>query len=346
MIGVVGAGAIGKALAALLSSDNTPVVLCDTDEYIINQIATDGITSTGALETWASIPATTRFEELAEQCSALVIATPAWAHASLTTEIEAGVNASVIAYAGGSWGAYQLVSGLGGPKAVRHRKLTVLESSATPVTASSSGLTNVHIKAIRPTLSVACCGDYFALPDQIKLGSSNVVVEKADSIIATSLASVNPVVHTPIVATNLAQIEKRSPFRFYADGMTSFSLELMKQVDRDRLAAGAALGLTLPSAHAALGASWSMDYSSLEEALLSNDSYMQVPGPSSTSHRYITEDVGFGLAPISSLCRQFGIDGNGSSNLLDFFSNGGLLGPQLNLETSKVTAITNEGADK
>ena len=133
-------------------------------------------------------------------------------------------------------------------------------------------------------------------------------VEKAESIFQTTLQNGNPVIHPAVTLLNAALLERTGgDFLFYEEGVTEGVGRLIEAVDEERQAIAAALGVSILS-EPALGARQGY---MLEENY--STGYSKAPGflgiraQSQLDHRYLTEDVGYGLVFLSDLAMRLGV---------------------------------------
>ena len=136
----------------------------------------------------------------------------------------------------------------------------------------------------------------------------------ARDVLASSLANVNLVLHTPGAVLSAAWVEATSGgFRFYVDAMTPGVTRSIEALDRERLAVAAAYGHELPPlieemaaiGTAALGPAARGD---LRAAIVEGEANRQIRAPDTLEHRYYAEDFGFGLVPMLALGRIAGVD--------------------------------------
>jgi opine dehydrogenase len=130
----------------------------------------------------------------------------------------------------------------------------------------------------------------------------------AESVFQTTLQNGNPVIHPAVTLLNAALIERTGgDFAFYEEGVTESVGRLIEAVDRERLALGAALGVTVlsdPEMGIVQGYMVEESYST---------GYSEAPGfrgiraQSKLDNRYLTEDVGYGMVFLSDLGRQIGV---------------------------------------
>lgn len=133
-------------------------------------------------------------------------------------------------------------------------------------------------------------------------------MEPAVSVLQTSLQNANPVIHPAVTLANAARIEEtQGDFLFYEDGVSDAVGRMIESVDRERVAIGRQLGLEIlpdPVMGVRQGYMTAENYGA---------AYRQAPGfqgigaQASLDHRYLNEDVGYGLVFMSALGRQVGV---------------------------------------
>jgi opine dehydrogenase len=139
----------------------------------------------------------------------------------------------------------------------------------------------------------------------------------ASSVLETSLDNIGAVFHPATVVLNAGRIEARESFEFYHD-MTVSVTSVLEAVDRERLAAAAAFGITLDSARQWLLKSYEgVEGDSLHECIHSNRAYRGIKAPTSLEVRHILEDVPTGLVPIASLGTLAGVPTPTSRAIVD-----------------------------
>lgn len=135
-------------------------------------------------------------------------------------------------------------------------------------------------------------------------------VEPAASLLATSLANTNNVVHPPLAVLNAARIDAALPFRFYREGLSAAGARLIEAVDGERLSVTDALGLERVSIE-----EWFRRFYG-DQGLAGDDigtmlgtfrPLAESLGPTSLRHRYLTDDVGSGLAVIEAVGQRLGL---------------------------------------
>ncbi|MBQ3276372.1 MAG: NAD/NADP octopine/nopaline dehydrogenase family protein [Oscillospiraceae bacterium] len=135
----------------------------------------------------------------------------------------------------------------------------------------------------------------------------------ARDVLETSLSNINAVFHPPGVILNAGWIESTGgKFRFYYDGITPAVGRVIRVLDDERMAVAAAYGLSLVN----FCTMFFNAGSTTAEAAEANDPYLAcqqsyanqfIQAPPSLDHRYMHEDMGSGLLPISELGHLAGV---------------------------------------
>jgi opine dehydrogenase len=134
-------------------------------------------------------------------------------------------------------------------------------------------------------------------------------MERATSIIHTSLQNANPVIHPAVTLANAARIEGTGgDFLFYEDGVTDSVGRLIEAVDRERIAIGARIGVDIrpdPEMGMRQGYMLQDDYGA---AYREAPGFLGIGAQPQLDHRYLNEDIGYGLVFMSRLARQVGVE--------------------------------------
>lgn len=145
-------------------------------------------------------------------------------------------------------------------------------------------------------------------------------MEPAQNVIQTSLQNANPVIHPAVSLCNAARIEGAGDFLFYEEGVTDSVGRIIEAVDRERISIGRRLGIEVSS---------DPEMGMRQGYMLENNygsGYREAPGflgitaQTQLDHRYINEDVGYGLVFMSSLGRQVGVETPTIDSIIQFAS--------------------------
>jgi len=133
------------------------------------------------------------------------------------------------------------------------------------------------------------------------------------NVLETAFANLNAVEHPPQALLNVGWLEHtRGDYLFYFDGTTPSVGRVIDAVDEEKMAVAEGLGVEAKrfierfyetgytSRHA-------LEVGTAYQALQESPNNRWVKGPKSLDHRYIHEDVGFGLVPWSALGAWAGV---------------------------------------
>lgn len=138
-------------------------------------------------------------------------------------------------------------------------------------------------------------------------------IRPVSSVLETGLANLNAIFHPPGMVMNAGWIQRTDgDFLFYREGITDAVGRLVSAIDRERMAIAAALDIPavsfLENFHAAgLTTAAAMRSGSVARACEESEPNKSVKSPPSLDHRYMHEDIGYGLVPMSALARLAGV---------------------------------------
>jgi opine dehydrogenase len=133
-------------------------------------------------------------------------------------------------------------------------------------------------------------------------------MEAAKNVIQTSLQNANPVIHPAVSLANAARIEGAGSFLFYEEGVTDSVGRIIEAVDRERITIGQKLGTTIhsdPEMGMTQGYMLENNYGS---AYRNAPGFLGITAQTQLDHRYINEDVGYGLVFMSQLAKQVDVE--------------------------------------
>jgi opine dehydrogenase len=131
----------------------------------------------------------------------------------------------------------------------------------------------------------------------------------ATNVLETSINNVNPISHPAGVILNAGWIEhSKGAFSFYLDGQTPAVKKVEKGLDNEKMALAAALGF-MQTSNDELTRRMYAKYVSESTGEIHQDKYYKGvnDAPPNLKHRYLTEDVIYGLVPMASIARVAGI---------------------------------------
>jgi opine dehydrogenase len=309
-VAVIGAGNVGCALAAHLTLRGIDVRLCNRSEGRLQEIRqSGGITVTGAVGGVASISLlTTEVAEAVHGVDVVAVTVPtpalpyyAGALAETTTDEQL-----IWLDPGHSGGALYLGTEIrrrrgGHPLVCQLSTASHGSRMAGPATVGVFALTAASLAAF-PSREVDECHSRVdaLLPGQFS---------RANSVLDLDLQNVNAVMHPAQMVCNASWIEASGgDFLVYREGSGPGTSRIIEAVDAERVGLAGALGVPTLSLVDALA---SAGYTSAEAArtgsvhisLQAAEPISRVKAPPTLDHRYLHEDVGWGLVQWINLAR-------------------------------------------
>lgn len=186
--------------------------------------------------------------------------------------------------------------------------VVVSETSTLPYACRLTGANRLHVfLKLRAGLYVAALPSR-AAPDVVAAMSEVYPCSTAyDNVFQTILQNGNNVIHPAVSLLNAARIESPEDFLFYEQGVTPGVGRLMQAVDAERLAIAEALGTPILSEPAVGMLQGYMEEDNYDTAYSRAPGFLGIAAQTSLEHRYLTEDVGYGLILLTDLARVVGV---------------------------------------
>jgi opine dehydrogenase len=309
-VAVIGAGNVGCALAAHLTLRGIDVRLCNRSGARLQEIRqSGGITVTGAVGGVASISLlTTEVAEAVHGVDVVAVTVPTPALPSYAGVLAETTTDEQLIWLdpGHSGGALYLGTEIrrrrgGHPLVCQLSTASHGSRMAGPATVGVFALTAASLAAF-PSREVDECHSRVdaLLPGQFS---------RADSVLDLDLQNVNAVMHPAQMVCNASWIEaSRGDFLVYREGSGPGTSKIIEAVDAERVTLAGALGVPTLSLVDALA---SAGYTSAEAAhtgsvhisLQAGEPISRVKAPPTLNHRYLHEDVGWGLVQWINLAR-------------------------------------------
>src|SRR5688500_10383082 len=312
-VAVLGAGNGGLASAFDFAQHGHEVSLYATPEFGTNVVAVKaagGITASGDLEGFA--PVRYSGHDAAEAMAGaelVVVVGPAYATEPLAAAAGPHLTDGVaVLVCPGSCGGAIAVKHAAGLE-LDDERCVVGEPHTLPygVRGTGPGVINVFLKL---TTGVYLAGLPRAGTDRLYELVEDVwpAVEKAESVFQTTLQNGNPVIHPAVTLLNAGLLERTGgDFLFYEEGVTESVGRLIEAVDEERQAIAAALGVTILSDPALGVRQGYMRDESYSTGYSAAPGFLGIGAQSRLDHRYLTEDVGYGLVFLADLAARLAV---------------------------------------
>lgn len=312
-ISVLGAGAGGTAVAFDWASHGHDVRLFDLPAFPdnIEEIARQGgIRAEGDISGFAKVVSAGHdLDEALRGAELIFVVGPAYSTepfgAALAGRLREGHTVVVSPGSCGGALAFKRAAGLG----VQDGSVRVAETSTLhyAVRLTEPGRIHVFLKLRAGNLLAALpgrhTGDVLKVIEDVYPG-----MEPAGSVIQTSLQNANPVIHPAVTLANAGRIEDTGGgFLFYEEGVTDSVGRLIESVDRERIAIGARLGVeVLPDPTMGMRQGYMLE-DNYGTGYRRAPGFLGIGAQPRLDHRYLHEDVGYGLVFMTGLARQVGV---------------------------------------
>jgi len=316
-VSVLGAGNTGCSIAANLALRGWEVVLCDLPEFAgaLAPIRTagglylDGVAECGFAR-FAAL--TTDVGEALRANRLALLSVPAYGHAAWARACAPHLGEShAIVLLPGTLGSLEFRRIVGPTRAL------VAETDTAPYVCRRIAPDRAHIWGVVSALGVAAIPARRSAEAIESLApiftrdgreGSPATLRAYPDVLACGLNAMNPVVHGVGVLLNAGRIERsRGEFYFYEEGVTPAVARAIEAVDRERRAVAAALGYDLPSAAEAFHEAGFGPAGDLWAAINGSRMLTALRAPGALDHRWLTEDVPYGLAAWALLGERVGI---------------------------------------
>ena len=312
-ITVLGAGAGGTAVAFDCASHGHDVRVFDFEQFPDNiaKIAEQGgINAEGDISGFGPIAYSGHdIDEALQDAELIYVVGPAYSTEpfgeAVAGKLSAGQTVIVTPSSCGGALAFKRAAGL----ALNDESIRVAETSTLhyAVRLTEPGRVRVFLKLKAGNLLAALPGTHTG--DILKLiADVYPSMEPAESVLQTSLQNANPIIHPAVTLSNAARIEMTGgDFLFYEEGVSDSVGRLIEALDKERIAIGRELGISIlpdPEIGKRQGYMLEANYGS---------GYRKAPGflgigaQPQLDHRYLNEDVGYGLVFMSKLGQQIGV---------------------------------------
>jgi opine dehydrogenase len=300
---ILGAGNTGTSTAGILALSGFEVNLCELPsfEQNIKPIRDKGgIDVEGEFDVGYAKPniITTSIKKAVEGVDVLLICCPAYGHEAFTRAFAPYLEDGQIIIYVSYFGALRMANFLSDINI--EANVTVGETMGCIYACRRTGPTKVVVMRKKEELPVA------AFPATktdrvVEALNTFALTQHATNVLETSINNMNPWSHVSGVILNAARIEAtKGRFSFYADGVTPAVKRLRTALDKEKMAIADALGFRQISRE-----DWA---SKFYKKPLKGKYHSISTAPSDLNHRYLVEDIKYGIVPIASIGKTLGIE--------------------------------------
>jgi len=181
------------------------------------------------------------------------------------------------------------------------QSLLITETDTFLYAAKIHGLDRIWLRGIKSQLPLA------ALPHTRTEEALEVLHEihpqyvAAPSVLSTSMSDAAYAIHPVTTLLDLSRIEALGPYRTKAYSITPGVARMAEAVDAERVLVAQALGVETEPVFDQLKAMYGFPGETLYELLSNTTVHVDQMTPRSAQHRYVTEEIPYGLVPISEI---------------------------------------------
>lgn len=305
-VGIVGAGSIAFATAALLEQQGHSATLWSPSGERTRALAAgEALVADGAIKGTFHPGAAATADALVAGAEVILVALPAYGHKHVLDAIAPFITPpqTVIISSHASFGALYLSRLL----AARGVVAPIVAWGTTVVTGRQQSPTLVHVNTVRLKVDLA------TVPaSQSAHGLSVCQTLFGDrfvdrgSLMAIALSNLNPQNHMGIALGNMTRMERGETWS-QGQNVTPNVGRLLEALDEERIAIAAALGLEVRTIFQHFHLSFHVPVNSISQMNQEmHDAGNGGVGPTSADSRYVTEDVPFGLVMTAKIGRLAG----------------------------------------
>jgi opine dehydrogenase len=305
-IGLAGAGSIAFGTAAILyEAGHDPMLWSPSGAGTAELSQGLPLVASGAVETALTPRIADSAQALARDNDVVILALPGYGHKTvfdaLAPHLEARHHVIVSSHA--SLGAVYL-SGLLAARGIRP---PITAWGTTICTGRRQSGTAMQVNTVRSRVDL-CTVPQDRSEDALALCRAlfGDRFQPRDGLLAISLSNLNPQNHMGIALGNITRMERGERWS-QGQNVTPKVGRLLEELDRERLAIAAALGLEVKTIFEHFHLSFHVPVASISE--MNQQMHAQGnggTGPATADSRYVTEDVPYGLVPTAALGRLTG----------------------------------------
>ena len=316
-IAVLGSGNSGQALAGTLTLSGHEVHLAAVPEHAtqirilqsLGGVWVEADDSLGVMSGFAKIARIdTEVGEAVSESELIILALPAYAQdAYFETLAEYAQPNAVVLIQPGKFGALRFAQTLR-----KHQRdpseLLIAETSTSPYAAKISGLGCIWIRGVKKeTLMASWPAQRF---DELRERTHPVFPSyvRAKNVLMTSISDGASVLHPVTTLMNLSRLETMGPYRTHGYDLTPQVGRMVEAVDQERCRVAAAFDVPFTILQDQLKNFYGLEGETVYEVVSHSHVHRDQITPRNADHRYITEDVPYGLVPILRLARMSGFE--------------------------------------
>ena len=314
-VAILGAGHGGIAMAGDLTLSGHEVRLAATADHSSNLkllmafggIMVEGITSSGAPAGFAK-PAlmTTDCGAAIKGAEVVMVVVPAFGQEPyMRLLIEEGEKGQIVVFNPGKFGTLAFARML--KESGRWGDFLIGETTSFIFAAKTKGMGHVNIKAIKEELPFAALPADRTAEALWTLTDLYPQLSPSMGVLQTSIDAPGLIIHPISTLMNMSRIEQIGPYRNSHYDITPSVGRVMEGVDQERMAVANLLCRETFSFMDTMEVLYKVKGESAYDVMYQVSAHNVQMAPDSLQHRYVSEDIPYGLVTIASIGRSIGV---------------------------------------
>lgn len=134
------------------------------------------------------------------------------------------------------------------------------------------------------------------------------------------LLGTNAIFHSATVLFNARLIDSGNSFLFYKEGISKKTSLLHEALDGERIMLGSAMGYELNRCVEDDNKLYGTNFIDSYDFSVNSSVHHNIKAPMTLNHRFVTEDVAYGLVPLAALAKLYHIDMTNIESVINIFS--------------------------
>ena len=185
--------------------------------------------------------------------------------------------------------------------------LLITETDTFLYAAKIHGLDRIWLRGVKKQLPLAAYPASRTQEAIDRLAPIHTQYVPAQNILETSLSDAAYAVHPVTTLLDLSRLESMGPYRTKAYSITPGVGRMVEAVDRERCALAATLGLKASPLLEQLDDMYGLTGETVYEAISKTTVHVDQMTPRGANHRYVTEEIPYGLVPMSEIAQLLGV---------------------------------------
>jgi opine dehydrogenase len=201
------------------------------------------------------------------------------------------------------------------------KKIKVYDTSTFPYACRAGKNNDVVVLGRKSELAIAPLfpsDDYYL--EQIPIACRPSPFQQEVNTFKLGLLGTNAIFHSATVLFNARLIDSGNSFLFYKEGISKKTSLLHEALDGERIALGKAMGYELNRCVEDDNKLYGTNFSNSYDFSVNSSVHHNIKAPATLDHRFVTEDVAYGLVPLAALGKLYDVDLLNIESVINIFS--------------------------